>query len=236
MIKNQEDKILAISNPDKTCCRCLGEFDNLKKIHIGALGYGSGFDNNSTQINLCDDCIKYTNKDWWKLKTKVAFSHGEYDFECYEYEDEIFNFVKSLPLAGQELFWNRYSTDNYTLDSQDWIDYELDILPHEKCKEYGMYSPQERRAYQERFPICGCVQFIIYNDGSQGCHCPFGAFGNKDGTAEGHQTQSKCYECDKFELRQGEIMTVELKEEEIKRTQDQLDRLRKKLKELQRKD
>lgn len=133
------------------------------------------------------------------------------------------------------MFWNRYASDcfSYYMEPQDWIDYELGILPHDECKEYGLYSPEEELAYQERFPICKHVQLIKYKDGSSGCKCIRGAFGNKDGTAEGHQTQTECYNCTHFEVRKGEIMTVDMKEEEIKRLKRQIRELTKKMRELE---
>lgn len=201
------NKVKAIENPDCTCYKCLKKFNDeqLNIIHIPSMGWGSRFDNWSTEIHLCNECIKETNPEWWKLEEVV----GEDDWggSWYKYEDDIFNFVKTLPLEGQELFWNRYSTYNYCMEAQDWIDYELDILPHEKCKEYGMYSPEERKAYEERFPNCDKVKIVVYSDGSQGSRCPFGAFGNKDGTAEGHQTQTECYKCMAFKNRENNIET-----------------------------
>ena len=196
------DRPKAIDNPEDVCFRCLKSFheNGLHKIHIPAMGWGSSFDNWSTQINLCNECMGETNPDWWKLK-EVEDEHL-YGGSYYEYEDEILQFVESLPLEGQELFYNRFSTGGYYMEPQDWIDYELDILPHEKCKEYGCYSPQEREAYQERFPICDKVRIVVYNDGSKGSRCPFGASGNRDGTAEGHQTQEECYNCMAFQPRQ----------------------------------
>ena len=222
-------KIKAIVNSDKVCFKCLKDFDSsLHKIQIPSMGYGSQFDGWSTKIHLCDSCIKETNQEWWKLKEISEYENHE----SYEYEDEIFAFIETLPVEGRELFFNRYSSDNYRMEPQDWIDYELDLLSHEKCKEYGRYSPQEKQAYQERFPICKHVSFIKYKDGSKGCHCSFGAFGNKDGTAEGHQTQRHCYKCTFFEIRTGEIMTIDMKQEEIKRIKRQIDGLTKNLEKL----
>ena len=225
------NNIKAIINSDQTCFKCLKDFDNstLHKITIPSMGYGSGFDGWSTEVHLCDDCIKETNQEWWKLK---EISEYEYH-ESYEYEDEIFAFIETLPVEGRELFFNRYSTDNYRMDSQDWIDYELGLLSHEKCKEYGRYSPQEEQTYQERFPICEHVTLRVYKDGSKGCRCFFGAFGNKDGSAKGHQTQSNCYECTHFELRDGEIMTVDMKLFEIHTIKRQMEDLSQKLEKLE---
>lgn len=224
----------AIENPENVCFKCLKEFkeDKLHKIYIPEMGWDSGFDCRSTRINLCEDCYKQTDSKWWELEEIVDEDDGVYWGSWYKYEDEIFDFVNALPVEGQELFYNRYASDALNITPQDWIDYELGILPHEKCKEYGLYSPEEKQAYQERFPICKHVQFIKYEDGSRGCHCRFGAFGNKDGTAKGHQTQSECYNCTHFEIREGKIMTIDIKEEEIKRITRQIKTLQNKLKQL----
>lgn len=222
---------IAIKNPEDVCFNCLKE-TKVNKIYIDSLGYSSGFDNFSTRINLCDDCIKQTNKDWWKLEKKqcdwddTPESEDNYNkFFKYKYEDEILAYVKQLPLAGQELFYSRFAygacADNY-MSGQDWIDYRLGILPHEKCKEYGYFSPQEKEAYNKKFPICDKVKFIIYEDGSKGCRCPFGAFGNKDGTSEGYQTQSDCYECKMFKTRDGNIETITKEDFDIYELQNKL--------------
>ncbi len=165
---------IAITNSDNTCCNCLKE-GKVHNIHIRALGYGSGFDNFSTQINLCDECYNLTNPEWWKLNV----IDDEYDGH-YEFESEILKFVNQMPLAGRELFHNRYAYGacaDYKMEPQDYIDYELEILSHDKCKEYGYYSPNEIKAYQEKFPICEYPYKKVYNDGSFSCWCPFGAYG-----------------------------------------------------------
>lgn len=129
----------AIQNSENVCFNCLKE-TIVHKINIPALGWGSQFDNFSTRIQLCDDCYSVTNPDWWKLN--VIKGKTDLEGEHYEYEDEILKFVEQMPLAGQELFWNRYATGafvSYYMEAQDWIDYQLGILPHEKCKEYDLY-------------------------------------------------------------------------------------------------
>jgi hypothetical protein len=196
-----------IQNPENVCFNCLKE-TTVHKIDIPALGWGSSFDNFSTRINLCNDCYNLTNPNWWNLniiKAEIDW-HGEH----YEYENEILNFVKQMPLAGQELFYNRYAygaNADYYMEAQDWIDYELGILPHEKCKEYGLYSPQEIQAYKERFPICQHPVNIIYEDGSKGCWCPFGAYGEY-GQKIGLNICDECYQCDYFTQRTTSIKDI----------------------------
>ena len=122
------NKNKAIQNPENTCFNCLKE-TIVHKIKIPALGWGSQFDNFSTRIHLCDECMKLTNSEWWKLK--IIKDKTDLDGKCYEYEDEILNFVEQMPLPGQELFYNRYATGEFAIfhmEAQDWIDDQLDIL------------------------------------------------------------------------------------------------------------
>lgn len=202
----------AITNSENTCFNCLKEIE-VNKIIIPALGWGSWFDSWSTRVNLCNDCIKLTDPKWWELEEIVG--ETDTDGSYYKYEKEIFNFINTLPLEGQELFWNKYSTDSFRMEQQDWIDYKLGILPHEKCKEYGVHSLQEIEAYKERFPICDHVKIVQYEDGSKHSRCPFGAFGNENGTSENHQTQNECYYCKLFLPREDEIEIMSEKDFEI---------------------
>lgn len=137
------NKPKAIENPDNVCFKCLKRFsDNeLHKIKIPPLGYGSVFDMFTTEIHLCKNCIKETNPEWWKLEE--VFGETREDGSKYKYEDEIIKFVKTFPLEGQELFFNRYAEDYFSIkmQPQDWIDYWLGILPPEKYNEYGLYPP-----------------------------------------------------------------------------------------------
>lgn len=204
---------IAISNPDKTCMKCLCEKEKINQIHIGALGYMSGFDNMRTQVNLCNDCIKETNKEWWKLRRKKTNDSG-HAFDVYEYEDEIFKFIKSLSLAGQELFWNHYSYGacaDYDMVAQDWIDFELGILPHEKCKEYGFYSPLDKQSYSERFTTCQYPANRVWSDSSKGSWCPFGANGDY-GQKVGLNISDKCTNCKHYKKRNTPITDIKAKD------------------------
>ena len=215
----EERKHIAIENPENVCFNCLRETD-VHKFHIEALGYGSSFDNFSTRMNLCDDCLKLTNPEWWELEIVDI----DNDFGgSYKYEDEILKFAKQMPVEGQELFYARYAYGAcaHSSGGQDWIDYKLGILPHEKCKEYGWYSPQEIQAYKDRFPNCKHVVIKVYGDGSKGSWCPRGAHGDGDGNC-GLNISDECYLCDKFIERDGEIKVVDVQEEFYKRETQRL--------------
>ena len=196
----------AILNPGNVCFKCLQRADEslLNKIYIGEMGYGSGFDSWATEIHLCDKCLAETNLDWWDLEIVTVFD----GFQAYRYDDEIFEYADNLPLESRELFYNRYSTDGYKINAQDWIDYELGLLPHEKCKEYGLYSPAEITAYKERFPICFYVAIKVYPDSSSGSRCMFGAFGDKEGNAYVDNVSNNCYGCEMFRIREDRIPII----------------------------
>lgn len=131
----------SITYPDNVCFNCLSRFDDkhLHTIVIPPLGYGSRFDGFGTKMVLCNDCYAATEPDWWKL----SMIEQEPYYVKYEHEDEILNFVDSLPVEGQELFRNRFGTISFYMDPQDWIDYHLNILSSDKYEEYG-FSIRDR--------------------------------------------------------------------------------------------
>ena len=204
---DSSNKHLAIQYPENTCFNCLQE-KQVRKIHIPTLGHGSKFTNFSTRINLCKQCEQLTNPEWWKLQ---IVEDNIQDKDCwyslrYKYEKEILDFVNSIPIEGKELFYARYGNGANAdlMSGQDWIDYVLDILPHEKCKLYGCFSPDEIKSYDERFPICDKVKKVIYENKNYivlKFRCPFGV----DDT----QTYSQCYECKLFVERNGEIEIID---------------------------
>ena len=210
-------KIKAIHNTECLCWKCIKEHDK-SKIHIieiGALGYNSCFDNLSTRIQLCDDCYN-VNPEWWNLETIIPEGFEQFGY-MYKYDKEICQFINELPLESQELAWNEYAYGacaGYNMDAQDWIDYQLGIISHEKCKEYGMYSPDEEKAYEERFPTCQHPIEIDYRD-SIGCHCPFGAFGkSEDGVVFAEDDMlNDCYGCEYYKKRTVPIIRIKSEDE-----------------------
>lgn len=202
--------IKAIKNTECLCWKCLKEHskDNIHVIHIPSSGYGSQFDNMSTQIQLCDNCYAETNPEWWKFET-VPFTDDGMG-ELFRYDKEISQFIEALPLEGQYMVMNEFAYGacaGYSMDAQDWIDFELGELSHEKCKEYGFISPDEEKAYQERFTTCQYPMNRIYNDGSKGCWCPFGAYG-KENQLAGDNVSDECYNCHYYKKRKSPILNI----------------------------
>ena len=135
----------------------------------------------------------------------------------YQYDDEMSEYLHNLPLESRELVYNRNADGacaGYSMDAQDWIDYRLGILSHDKCKEYGIYSSQERAAYEERFPTCQHPVEIIYNDGSKGCQCLCGAFGSyEDGRIIADDLSDECYKCNYYKERKVPIIRIKREDE-----------------------
>jgi len=125
----KEIKILKpTKNPECTCFNCLKE-TKVHTIEIAQTGYGSRFDGLSTRIQLCDECYNQTNPNWWKFEQIPIKELGD-DFYEYKYENEIFEFIKQLPIAGQELFLNHFASGASAdyMESQNWINGELNDI------------------------------------------------------------------------------------------------------------
>ena len=203
----------AIKDHKGLCWKCLQTKENVKIIEIPELGYGSGFDGFSTEIHLCEKCYNESNPKIWELN--ILHPDDEFGGE-YEYEEEIFNYFQSLSIEGKQFVYNEFDKgwDARPMPPQDWIDYEEKTLSHERCKELGLYSHQEIDAYRERFPICEHPVNKLYEDGSCGCWCPFGAHGRKDQTIDSNISDA-CYMCEHFKERTSprkEILSKEWEE------------------------
>jgi hypothetical protein len=186
----------AINSYKNLCFKCL----NKKKITKFSLyrGYGSSFDNYRTYLQICDDCKPTNIKAWFDEEPEMQDNF----YEEYKHEKDITDLVDSFPLEGQELFWNRcaYGALADSMGSQDWIDMKLGILPDEKYKEYGMYSPTEKRLYEERYPTCNHPINIVHSDESKGSRCVFGASG-KYGQEVGLNISEECSKCQRYTPR-----------------------------------
>lgn len=197
-------KIKAITDYKGLCFKCLSKDNPVDIFSLSYRGYGSGFDGENTKLQLCKNCQPKDISDWFNEQPNIIDGYCE----DYKYEDNIFEFIKTLPLEGQELFENTCSNDGYNMEAQDYIDMKLGILPDEKYKEYCMYSPSEIKAYEERFPNCKHVEIKVYSDGSKGSKCFMSAFGDGEGNC-GSNIADECYLCNYYEERTGEIKVVD---------------------------
>jgi hypothetical protein len=197
-------KITPITNYEGICFKCLNKKDSVHTYHLHERGYGSTFDGTYSILQLCDDCKPKDLELWLNEQPK-------YDEYCeeYEYEDYIHEFVNALPVQGRELFDNTCANGwtSYHIEPQDYIDMQLGILPDEKYKEYGFYSPSEIKLYKERFPTCEYPAHRIYNDNSVGCWCPFGAYGDK-GQISGLNICDECHNCKNYKPRENPIKDI----------------------------
>ena len=194
---------IAIENPENTCFNCLQSYPQIHEILIPTLNHNSKFTNFSTRLYLCNNCLSLTNSNWWKLEFVKTYTEDNMMQLHYKYEKEILDFINKMPLAGQELFYARYGSGANAdlMRGQDWINYSLGILPHEKCKKYGYYSSQEIKAYQERFPKCEHPTNRICNEESKNSWCPFGAIGEYNQKSYDKGSDDNCYECEYFQER-----------------------------------
>jgi hypothetical protein len=210
-----DNKIKPIRNSKNLCWKCLKHKTHINVIEFGNLGYGSSFDGWGSRIQLCDHCYQESNPKIWD--TKIFDERNIYGGH-YKYEDKMWGYINNLPIQSRELCENKYCfgwNADHIMNAQDWIDYQLDILPHEKCKKYHLYSPDEIKAYNNRFPTCNKVYKEIFPDGSSGCRCSCGAHGNSDGSC-GLNISDECYMCIDYEIKADkEMKSIDISEEDM---------------------
>lgn len=170
---------------------CLKE-GKMNSLTFGPLDYQSSFDGVCLTLHLCDDCYEKLNPP---IKERKVISTEEYR-EQYEHEDEMLKYFESLPLPGQELLYNRFGdTDAVKMAPQDWIDYKLKELSHEKCKRYILISPEEEKAYMEQFPICArrCLVDSFGGQTFEAC-----SINHVIGPVKPERIYPHCYKCPYF--------------------------------------
>lgn len=213
-----------IATTDHTVCmKCLRQKAN-HQYNISNRGYGSSFDMGNTHLQLCKGCHKEEYEQWFNECDTGYDENGEWVGETYEYEENILELIHSLPLESQELFYNTFMDNGDNMESQDWIDYQLGELQHDRCKDYRLYSTDEIKAYHDRFPTCDKVFKKVYGDGSSCCWCSRDANGNSDGTC-GENISSKCYMCTQYELRKDAMKEINEVDEFYKNEKERLENM-----------
>lgn len=138
------EKILALVNHEGLCWKCLQSRDcsDINVIKINGLGYGGQF-TDDCELHLCDHCLKESTKNNPELWNMETVQLDKYTQE-YLYDEAMNSYINQLPIQGRQFVRNEFDpTANPQMEPQDWIDYELDILPREKRMEYGLSLPEE---------------------------------------------------------------------------------------------
>ena len=107
------------------CCKCNSD-KNITEWYLKGRGFGSMFDLDVLTIPLCKECTPNDFEIWINEKP----NHND-DIEIYEYEEELKNFIDSLPFESQEFILN---TNNEGCDFKlpkdlfiKWIKDEIDV-------------------------------------------------------------------------------------------------------------
>lgn len=186
-------------NKDRLCYCCdvlQPTADSLHEFEICDRGYGSIFDGFCSTVQLCDTCKDFIDPQWFNEEPFLKDSV----FEVYNFEDEIKKFIGTWIIENQEYVLNGLHGE--TMRRQDWIDYKNGILPENKMEGYGILSPRQEKAYNERFPTCNYPINIVYNlnsnSSSDSSRCEFDASGLYGQVADINLTASKCYLCEHY--------------------------------------
>lgn len=115
---------------DKLCFHCNELQDTKDKIIIYEIknrGYGSIYDCDEFQIQLCPECAEKlkVNKDWFdNEKMGLEREDGTYDYFC---ENNIKELVDKFPTYNQEYISNCYNSlmPYMKIDRDDWLSENL---------------------------------------------------------------------------------------------------------------
>lgn len=123
-------KIKYVKYEEDLCFKCLQKKKAINTYELVGRGYGSSYDSHNTMLQLCNECVGSIEKHnelekWFDEKPKII----DYEEE-YEYEENIDNYIETLPIQGKELFLNQIAGGAcaFVKDSQEWIDRELGLI------------------------------------------------------------------------------------------------------------
>lgn len=194
-----------IEDYNGVCFKCLQKKSSVKQYKITGRGYGSIFDCSHPLIQVCDEC-KCEHLEEWIYEEDNNKNNNKIYYENYKYETNIENYVKTFPIVGQELFFNRTMEGAFydSIPPQDWIDIELGVADDSVYKRNKLITPTEEKEYKTKYPTCNKVFNIIYSDKSIGSRCPFLAFGEFGGKC-GINICTQCNNCSHYNKRTGSV-------------------------------
>ena len=128
------NRVEYVKYKENLCFKCLQEKEDINTYGLKGRGYGSKYQNAYTKLQLCDECVGSIKKHeelkkWFYEKPKME----DICTEDYKYEGEIAEYIKTIPIQGQEIFYNQLS-NSWIEDSQEWIDKELGLITEDEIE------------------------------------------------------------------------------------------------------
>ncbi|WP_338659712.1 hypothetical protein QJR30_07530 [Paraclostridium sordellii] len=152
------NRVEYVKYKENLCFKCLQEKEDINTYGLKGRGYGSKYQNAYTKLQLCDECVGSIKKHeelkkWFYEKPKME----DICTEDYKYECEIAEYIKTIPIQGQELFENQIEKGSFTVDSQEWIDKELGLISDDLGIEINEDITEVECA-------CACEDDIVYEE------------------------------------------------------------------------
>lgn len=146
------NKIEYVKYEEDLCFKCLQKKNNINTYELKNRGYGSIYDNENTKLQLCNECVGGIDEHnkletWFNEEPTVS----EY-IELYQYEDNIKQYIATLPIQGREIFENQLS-NTWVEDSQIWIDKELGLIKEEEMDFDDSWMDEIRDCTYERMEL-----------------------------------------------------------------------------------
>lgn len=188
-----------VKNSNTVCFNCL-KHSNVYVLKIHELGEGSFYNGFNTELHLCNYCLNEELKKWFELEVI-----GNDTKKKYLYEDELLAYVNKMPLAGQELFYNRYAYGKNVIytPTKKWLEH--------LSSQNNMSSVEVEYtgdSYASKYSNCEEVYNLLMPDGSIYSKCPFGLTGLGNAQEDYHNENISCYSCAHYRKRNSQIRNI----------------------------
>lgn len=167
-----DNNIVPIKNNKRLCHKCLEMHKNIKHFFIRDRLFGSEFDMEIIEIQLCNSCIKSLGgKNFLKSVFNEKPIFEDKYIAKYKNENKLIDLLNDFPIQSREIIFNKNKIGIFpVINSQDYIDMQLNKAPHETYEKYGFISPYDN----EKFLSCEHNELISHSS-----FCKYGACGDK---------------------------------------------------------
>ena len=120
---------------------------------------GSEKNEDEQKISIKENVLTLNESELY-IDMEKCCNLDDFEYDYYENEDEMFQYIYSLPVEGRELIYNRLDFGHFAhrkADPQEWIDYEQEELPDELCKKNGWRNITEIKEFKEKHKKDGYV-------------------------------------------------------------------------------